>query len=460
MEYISCEGRYNIVYGYHFRLLYELRYGMDLPASRKLSLPYFLLQSLIDCGTKLNAGVPDQLAHHGLIKLLVEDAIHTYTIPIAWEIFRNMTREDDIKDLIDDLSPSSSEEEEQKKELEKEIHEEAQNIQVEEEKEEKQREQEKHDATTVEPKVENKTTSKTKKRKRTKSKKKKPKTAQKNTTTGKAKTQQGREKTPPEIVEAKAKIANTRKTAKDEEEKQQEEVSPETLAREAAVVHAALNTPTKQKGKRKRQTSMYFKAWRSTSIKVGKPQPPLKEPIIIEDAHTMTKEESLSKISITYERGSPKTSTWKEMIKLMDSKAVLQEAQTSLQETLTKLKETEKLEKKAQEHSQEEGKAKEIPQPRPQPNLGSYYNLLEGGKIIPQKFAVPLFFELEKETVRTHTWMQIEKSKGVEDIGHMENKLREMSRELRMVRHTKSIRRAQLQEENELLKNQLQAREP
>jgi len=59
----------------------------------------------------LNAGVLDQLAHHGLIKLLVEDALHTYTIPIAWEIFRNMSREDDIKTLTDDLSPSSSEEE-------------------------------------------------------------------------------------------------------------------------------------------------------------------------------------------------------------------------------------------------------------------------------------------------------------------------------------------------------------
>ena len=96
---------------------------MDLPASRKLSLPYFLLQSLIECSTKLNAGVPDQLAHHGLIELLVEDALHTYTIPIAWEIFRNMTKEDDIKTLTDDLSPSGSEEEEQKEEPEKEIHE-------------------------------------------------------------------------------------------------------------------------------------------------------------------------------------------------------------------------------------------------------------------------------------------------------------------------------------------------
>ena len=121
MKYISCEGRYNIVYGYHFRLLHELRYGMDLPASRKLSVPYFLLQSLIESSTKLKAGVLDQLAHHGLIKLLVEDALHAFTIPIAREIFRNMTKEDDIKTLTYDLSPSESEEEEQKGEAEKEI---------------------------------------------------------------------------------------------------------------------------------------------------------------------------------------------------------------------------------------------------------------------------------------------------------------------------------------------------
>ena len=86
---------------------------------------------------------------------------------------------------------------------------------------------------------------------------------------------------------------------------------------------------------------------------------------------------------------------------------------------MAKLQETKKLENKAEEPTKEEDKEKEIPEPGPQPNLGSYYNLLEGGKIIPQKFAVPLFFELEKERVRTHTWMQIAKSKGVEDIGHM-----------------------------------------
>jgi hypothetical protein len=56
--------------------------------------------------------------------------------------------------------------------------------------------------------------------------------------------------------------------------------------------------------------------------------------------------------------------------------------------------------------------ATELQEPDPQPSLASYYNLLEGGRIIPQKFAIPLFFELEKERIRTHRWMQIAKSKG------------------------------------------------
>lgn len=119
----------------------------------------------------------------------------------------------------------------------------------------------------------------------------------------------------------------------------------------------------------------------------------------------------------------------------MDSKAVLQEAATSLQETLAKLKETEKLEEKVAKQSQGERKTEEIPEPTPQPDLGSNYNLLEGGKIIPQKFVVPLFFELEKERIRTHTWMKIAKSKGIEDIGRMEEKLKELRGELAMVRH-------------------------
>lgn len=83
------------------------------------------------------------------------------------------------------------------------------------------------------------------------------------------------------------------------------------------------------------------------------------------------------------------------------------------------------MEEKVVKSSQGEEKTEETEEPSPQPNLGSYYNLLEAGRIIPQKFAVPLFFALEEERVRTHTWMKIAKSKGVADIGPLEEQLKE-----------------------------------
>ena len=88
---------------------------------------------------------------------------------------------------------------------------------------------------------------------------------------------------------------------------------------------------------------------------------------------------------------------------MLDTKTSLQDAETILQDTLARLKETEELEEKVAKSSQEEEKTENIVEPSTQPSLGSYYNLLEAGKIIPQKFAVPLFFALEEERVRTHT---------------------------------------------------------
>ncbi len=99
-----------------------------LASAKKLSIPYFLLQSLIECGTKLNEGIPNHLAHHGLIKLLVEDALHTYIVPISWEIFWNMSWDDDIRILAEDITSSSSEEGEHTKEGEKTNGEGTQNI--------------------------------------------------------------------------------------------------------------------------------------------------------------------------------------------------------------------------------------------------------------------------------------------------------------------------------------------
>lgn len=53
--YIPCEGRYGVVYGYHFRLLQELRFGVDTPQNR-VSIPYFLLQLVIDMSIKVQGG--------------------------------------------------------------------------------------------------------------------------------------------------------------------------------------------------------------------------------------------------------------------------------------------------------------------------------------------------------------------------------------------------------------------
>ena len=55
--------------------------------------------------------------------------------------------------------------------------------------------------------------------------------------------------------------------------------------------------------------------------------------------------------------------------------------------------------------------------------------------------------------------MQITKSKGVEYIGHMEEKLKEMGKELSGLRDIEAIMRSQLQRENAWLRGQLQERE-
>ena len=55
--------------------------------------------------------------------------------------------------------------------------------------------------------------------------------------------------------------------------------------------------------------------------------------------------------------------------------------------------------------------------------------------------------------------MQISKSKGVEDVGHMEDKLKEMGRELSSIRDKDAMMKSQLQAKNAWLRGQLQERE-
>ena len=39
IKYISCEGRYNVVYGYHFRMLEELRFGVEHQFTKDATYP-------------------------------------------------------------------------------------------------------------------------------------------------------------------------------------------------------------------------------------------------------------------------------------------------------------------------------------------------------------------------------------------------------------------------------------
>jgi len=73
-----------VVYGYHFRILEELIFGAEKPPHQRLSIPYFLLQALIDSSIKVKEGNSQQLAHHGLIRVLIEDALKNLKTPITW----------------------------------------------------------------------------------------------------------------------------------------------------------------------------------------------------------------------------------------------------------------------------------------------------------------------------------------------------------------------------------------
>jgi len=93
-------------------MLEELRFGIETPVHQRLNIPYFLMQSLIDSNNKVKEGNSQQLVHHGLIRILIKDALQSLTIPITWSVFRNLPAEDEIKTLTYDVSPSVSEEEE------------------------------------------------------------------------------------------------------------------------------------------------------------------------------------------------------------------------------------------------------------------------------------------------------------------------------------------------------------
>ena len=180
-------------------------------------------------------------------------------------------------------------------------------------------------------------------------------------------------------------------------------MSSEATEKEEVSSLIVLSTSVKQKLKRRRQATLYFRTRKSIRIKQGKPQISTKIPIEIEDSSTPRDKMPSPKSPIIYvRRSSMRSTSLQGKAILQDPQQNLQEAKLVLQYTLQKLQETQKLEGKVgeqQETKEEDPKTKE---PSPQPNLDSYYQFIEGGRVIPQKFAIPLFFKLEKERARTH----------------------------------------------------------
>ena len=130
MNFISCEGRLSVVYGYHFRLLNELRFQGELALEHKLSVPHFLLNSITDMSHKVRQIKYHHLAHHGLIKLILNDPLRMLNVHVSWSYFIDMDREAFIATQTGKTSTSSLierevvEEEEVEDEVEEEVEEE------------------------------------------------------------------------------------------------------------------------------------------------------------------------------------------------------------------------------------------------------------------------------------------------------------------------------------------------
>lgn len=189
------------------------------------------MQSLIDSNNKVKEGISQQLAHHGLIRILIEDALQNLRIPITWPVLRDLPAEDDIKTLTYDVSPFVSEEEAKQEEEDTELDgddmdEEETNTEEHDEVDQEGGEEKEDDAETEEE--------------------------MKEETNGDEKEEQEEEDKKNREEEGIEKEGGKHK-------KESPRVSPETPKREAAAALTALSTPVNPKGKRRRKNPLYFR---------------------------------------------------------------------------------------------------------------------------------------------------------------------------------------------------------
>ena len=80
-KYVTCEGRFSLVFLYHIRILQHLNH------EKNIDMPYYLLHSLqkMSMKVKKNKIKERSMYHHGLIKMLVEHELHQREQ--SWNIF-------------------------------------------------------------------------------------------------------------------------------------------------------------------------------------------------------------------------------------------------------------------------------------------------------------------------------------------------------------------------------------
>ena len=78
-QFITCEGRFGLVFLYHLRFLMSF---IDFP----LNMPYFLLRSLYNMGKWFRRKKSDSsLFHHGLIKIIIVHQLQLHND--SWDAF-------------------------------------------------------------------------------------------------------------------------------------------------------------------------------------------------------------------------------------------------------------------------------------------------------------------------------------------------------------------------------------
>lgn len=97
LKFILCEVGLSILYSYHVMLLCELRFQIELPIPQRLSVPHFLLQSIIEISQKVREGKHQHISHHGLIKCIVIDALNHLKNLVLWTYFVYVDRQVFIK---------------------------------------------------------------------------------------------------------------------------------------------------------------------------------------------------------------------------------------------------------------------------------------------------------------------------------------------------------------------------